>query len=137
MAGSAATAAPVVNRLIERLPREARNRVLQLSEPVDLTFGAVLCEANQRLRHVYFPLTGIISLVAMVKRHPPLEIALIGNEGMLGATLALGVNGARLHGVVQGTGTALRMTAAQLRRELRSSDSLRRTLKHYLFVLLA
>jgi CRP-like cAMP-binding protein len=137
LAGSTATSVQVINRLVERLPREARNRVLKLCEPVDLTFGAVLCEANQRLRHVYFPLTGFISLVAMVKRHPPLEIALIGNEGMLGATLALGVNGARLRAIVQGPGTALRMTAAQLRRELRSSHSLRHTLNHYLFVLLA
>ncbi len=127
----------VVNRLIECLPREARKRILKLSEPVDLTLGTVLCEANQPLRHVYFPLTGSISLVAIVMRHPPLEIGLIGNEGMLGATLALGVTGARLRGIVQGPGTALRMNAAQFRRELRGSRSLRHTLNHYLFVLLA
>lgn len=137
MTAPVAIAAQVVNRLIEGLPSEARNRILKLCEPVNLTFGAVLCEANRPLRHVYFPVTGFISLVAMVKRHPPLEIGLIGNEGMLGATLALGVTGARLRGIVHGPGTALRMTAAQLRRELRSSVSLRRTLKRYLFVLLA
>ena len=127
----------VVNRLIECLPREARKRILNLSEPVNLTFGAVLCEANQRLRYVYFPLTGFVSLVAIVGRHPPLEIGLIGNEGMLGATLALGVTGARLRGIVQGPGTALRMTAAQFRRELRGIRSLRQILNRYLFVLLA
>ncbi len=127
----------VANRLIEGLPRAHRSRILRLCEPVDLVFGAVLCEANQRLRHVYFPVTGFISLVATVKAHPPLEIGLIGNEGMLGATLALGVSGARLRGIVQGSGTALRMTAAQLRLELLSCPSLRRTLNHYLFVLLA
>jgi CRP-like cAMP-binding protein len=104
---------------------------------VDLAFGAVLCEADQRLRYAYFPLTGFISLVAMAKGHPALEIGLIGNEGMLGATLALSVTGASLRGIVQGAGTALRMTAAQLRRELSSSHSLRRTLDRYLFVLLA
>jgi CRP-like cAMP-binding protein len=137
MAGSADDSVQVVNRLIEGLPRAARNRVLKLTEPVNLAFGAVLCEANQRLQHVYFPLTGFISLVAIVNRHPPLEIGLIGNEGMLGATLALGVNSARLRGIVQGAGTALRMTAGQFRLELRSSHSLRRTIDHYLFVLLA
>ena len=94
---------------------------------MQLAFGAVLCEANQALRHVYFPLAGFISLVAIVKRHPPLEIGLIGNEGMLGATLALDVTGARLRGIVQGSGTALRMSAAHFRRELRGSHALRRT----------
>jgi CRP-like cAMP-binding protein len=127
----------VVNRLLEGLPRGARDKVLALCEPVDLKFGALLCEANEPLRHVYFPLTGFISLVALVKHHPPLEIGLIGNEGMLGATLALDVAGARLRGIVQGSGNALRMTAPQLRRLLRNSGALRRTLNHYLFVLLA
>ena len=134
---SIATAPRVVNRLIEGLPRGDRDEVLELSEPVELTFGTVLCEANQRLRHVYFPLAGFISLVAVVKHHPPLEIGLIGNEGMLGATLALDVTDARLRGIVQGSGTALRMTAAQLRRQLCDSRALRRTINHYLFVLLA
>ncbi len=134
---SVAAAPRVVNRLIEGLPRGARRRVLECCETVDLEFGTVLCEANQPLRYVYFPLTGFISLVAMVKRHPPLEIGLIGNEGMLGATLALDVTGARLRGIVQGSGTALRITAAQLRRLLRGIPALRRTLNHYLFVLLA
>lgn len=134
---SVATPVPVVNRLIDGLPHEARSRILKFSEPVELTFGAILCEADQRLRHVYFPLTAFISLVATVRNHPPLEIGLIGNEGMLGATLALGVDTARLRGVVQGSGTALRMSVRQLRRELRSSHSLRRTLDRYLYVLLA
>jgi len=133
----AVTAVPVVNRLIEGLPREARNRILRLCEPVHLAFGTVLCEADQRLRHVYFPLTSLVSLVAAVGNHPPIEIDLIGDEGMLGVTLALGVDTARLRGVVQGSGTALRMTARQLRRELRSSRYLRRTLNRYVFVLLA
>jgi CRP-like cAMP-binding protein len=137
LAAPVAVAAHVANRLIAGLPRKARSRVLKLCEPVNLAFGAILCEAIQRLQHVYFPLTGFISLVAIVKHHPPLEIGLIGNEGMLGATVALGVTGARLRGIVQGTGTALRMSAAQLRRELRGNPALRRTLKHYLFVLLA
>jgi CRP-like cAMP-binding protein len=137
LAGSVTTPVQVVNRLIEILPRQVRNRILNSCEAVNLAFGAVLCEANQRLRYVYFPLAGFISLVALVEQHPPLEIGLIGNEGMLGATLALGVPGARLRGVVQGPGTALRMTARQFRGELRSSRALRRRVNHYLFVLLA
>ena len=134
---SAATPLPVVNRLIGDLPRETRNRIVGACDSVNLVFGTVLCEADRRHRHVYFPLTSFISLVASVGNHPPIEIGLIGSEGMLGATLALGVNSARLRGVVQGTGTALRMTVHQFRRELRRSRVLRRTLDRYLYVLLA
>ena len=134
---STAIPVPVVNRLIGDLPRETRHRILAACDPVDLVFGTVLCEADRHHRHVYFPLTSFISLVAAVGKHPPIEIGLIGSEGMLGATLALGVNSARLRGIVQGTGTALRMTVQQFRRELRRSRALRRTLDRYLYVLLA
>lgn len=100
-----------------------------------MTFGTILCEPDQPLRHVFFPLTGFISLVATVTSHPALELGLIGSEGMLGATMVLGVNSAGLQGIVQGSGTALRLTAAQLRQELQQSLALRGTLKRYLFVL--
>ena len=134
---SAVKAAHVVNRLIDGLPRKFRDGILKRSELVDLTFGTILCEHDRRLRYVYFPLTGFISLVATVAGHPALEIGLIGNEGMLGTTLVLGVNSSRLRAVVQGSGTALRMSVAQFRRELSESPALLRTLKRYLFVLLA
>ena len=134
---SVVTPVRVVNRLIEGLPRKERDRLLQRCEPVDLVFGAILCEPGQPFRHVYFPLSGFISLVATLGGHQPLELALIGNEGMLGVTLALGVNAAPMRAVVQGAGTALRMSAAQLRRELRGSPALRRMLNHYLYAMLA
>ena len=131
------SATPPANRLIEGLPRKDRNRILERCEPVDLVLGTVLCEPDLPLPYAYFPLTGFISLVETVDNHPPLEMGLIGDEGMLGATLALGVNSAPLQGVVQGTGSALRMTAPQLRHDLRNSPSLRRTLNRYLYVLIA
>jgi len=126
-----------VNLLVMDLPRKDLDRILKHCEPVDLVLGAILCEPGQLLRHVYFPLTGIISLVATVRGHPPLEMGLIGNEGMLGATLLLGVNTAGLRGVVQGSGTALRMTATQLQHELRNSPALLAKLNRYLYVLIA
>lgn len=127
----------VVNRLIEGLPRKERNQLLSHCMPVELIFGATLCEPDQLFRHVYFPLTGFISLVATSDGHQPLEIGLIGNEGMLGMTLALGVNAIPLRGVVQGAGTALRMSASQLRRGLRDSPVLLRTLNRYLYAVMA
>lgn len=134
---SAAVSVQAVNRLIGGLPRKERSRFLALCEPVELVFGAILCEPEQPFRHAYFPVTGFISLVKTLDGRHPMEIGLIGSEGMLGATLALGGGTAPLRGVVQGAGTALRMTAPQLRSELRDSPPLLRTLNRYLYVLMA
>ena len=131
------TSAKVVNHLLESLPRRERNRVLQRCEPVDLVFGTILCEPDQPYRHAYFPLSGFISLVQTVGEHQPLEMGLIGNEGMLGATIVLGLNAIPLRGVVQGSGTGLRMTAVQLRRLLVECPALQRKLNRYLYVLIA
>lgn len=111
--------------------------MLARGEPVDLTLGTILCEPEQRYRHVYFPLTGFISLVATVDGHEPLEMGMIGNEGMLGVTMVLGIGAAPLRGVVQGAGTALRMTVPQLRGGLRDCPGLLRALNRYLYVLMA
>lgn len=123
-----------VNRLIENLPPKERRGLLAQAKPVDLNVGDVLCELNQNYRHVYFPVTGSISMVATVRGHQPLEVGMVGNEGMLGATLVLGVGPAPLRGVVQDAGTALRMSVPQLRRTLQNSPGLVRTLNRYLYV---
>jgi CRP-like cAMP-binding protein len=125
------------NRLLEGLPRRERDRFLKRCETVDLVFGTILCEPGTPYRHVYFPVTGFISTVATLRHHQPLEIRLIGDEGMLGATLALGVATIPLRAVVQGSGTAWRMTAALFQRSLRDSPALLRMLKRYLYVLVA
>jgi len=126
-----------VNRLLEVLPQHARDRLLGECEQVSLVFDTVVCERDKSYRHVYFPLGGFISLVATVGAHPPLEISLIGNEGMLGATLVLGINRARLRGIVQGAGTAWRIPAPRFRRAMRESPALRDVIKRYLFVVIA
>ncbi|MGZ8225528.1 MAG: Crp/Fnr family transcriptional regulator [Methylococcaceae bacterium] len=133
---SATTSMRVFNRLIGGLPAKKRSKILECCEPVELALGVILCEPAKPFRHVYFPLTAIISLVTTLGLHKPLEIGLIGNEGMLGATLALGVSTAPERGVVQGAGFALRMTAAEFRRILRETPGLQRTLNRYLFVLM-
>lgn len=134
---STVTPLPVVNRLIGSLPHKERDRILERCEPVDLVFGTVLCEPGRLFRQVYFPLTGFISLVVEMGGHKPLEMGLIGNEGMLGVTLALGVSAAMHRGVVQGSGTGLRISTPQLRGELRHSPALLRTLNRYLYVSMA
>jgi len=127
----------VTNALIAGLPFRERVRFLANCEQVDLVFGDILHEADQPIEHVYFPLIGFISLVATLDDRQPLEMGLIGNEGMLGVTLTLGIKTAPMRAVVQGAGTALRMTGAELIRWLRHSPATLRTLDHYLYVLMA
>lgn len=125
---------PVVNRLIQSMPGKARAQLLAQCTPEQLIFGDVLCDSTIPIRHVRFPLTGFITLVAAVSGRRPIEMGMIGNEGMLGATLQLGISAAPLQAIVQGAGTALRITAAQFRLQLRDSPALQRTLDRYLYV---
>lgn len=126
-----------VNLLLENLPHKVRNRIFQQSDIVELAFGDVLCRQDQPYEHIYFPLSGSLSLIINIGKHPPLEMGMIGNEGMLGVKLVLGFNIAQLKGEVLGPGTALRMTAPLFRRELRENITLRRSLNRYLHVLIA
>lgn len=125
---------PVVNRLIQSMPGKPRARLLAQCTPEQLVTGDVLFDHKKPIRHVYFPLTAFISLVAAVSGRHPIELGMIGNEGVLGATLQLGIRAAPLQAVVQGTGSALRMTAAQFRLQLGKSPDLQRTLDSYLYI---
>lgn len=131
------TQAAVGNRLLASLPRKDRKRFLAGCEPVDLPIGAILAEPGERIRHVYFPTESFISLTTPTDMGTTLEVGLVGNEGMLGISLILGVDAAPLHALVQGKGTALRMTKVRFRRELGQSRSLERVLKRYLYVLMS
>lgn len=128
---------PSTNHLIDGLSRKDRNKLLKVGETVELPFGQVLCEPRQAFGHAFFPLTGFISLVSTLHDRQPLELGLIGNEGMLGATLALGLDAAPVRAVVHGSGIALRLRVPELRRQFLSSPSLLKMLLRYQYVLMA
>lgn len=128
------TDASAGNRLIAGLAADERRKILAHCELVNLSSGDVLCAPHEPLQHAYLPVSGFISLVRELRGHQPLGMALVGNEGMLGATLVLGIADAPLHAVVQGTGTAWRMSAPQMRHQLSGSSSLTHALQRYLYV---
>jgi hypothetical protein len=128
---------PATNRLLAALPRRDRQRFLAGCEPVDLVFAEVLSEPGERIRHVFFPTKCHISLTTPIEGRASLEVGLIGNEGVLGIPLILGVEVSPLHALVQGAGPALRMDAAPFRRELGLSSALQRGLKRYLYVVMS
>jgi CRP-like cAMP-binding protein len=125
---------PPANRLLAALPESDLRRVLAGCETVELTFAEVLYTPGERLSHVYFPTRSFISLIMPVDASASLEVGLVGNEGMFGIPLVLGVDVSPVRAVVQGAGSALRMDAPIFCRELGRSPSLQREINRYVFV---
>ena len=119
------------NRLLAALPAREYKRLLSGLETVKLTYGEVLHEPGERMRHVYFPSDCLVSLLTVVEGHQALEVGLVGREGMVGSRLALGITASSIRALVQGTGTAVRMTSARFLKEFRRSPALRRALFHF------
>ena len=122
------------NRLVACLPAADRTRLMALCEPVQLRLEQVLGEPGQRTSHVYFPVDGFISSIARVDSHHGLEVGIAGDEGMVGAHLALGVSRQPLRLLVRGSGSAWRMAAAPFREELLRSAALAVRVRRYMYV---
>lgn len=110
--------------------------MLSACEEVELAFAEVLYTPGERLSSVYFPTRGFISLIMSVD-DSSLEVGLVGNEGMFGSPLVLGVDTSPVRAVVQGAGTALRIEAAVFCRELERSPALQRKIDRYVFIQLS
>jgi CRP-like cAMP-binding protein len=124
------------NLLIAGLPGPDQRHLLARCQQVELIFADVLYKPGDRIRHVYFPTESFISLITPIGQSN-LEVGLVGDEGMLGISLMLGVDAAPMRALVQGAGTAWQMEAAPFCRELKHSAALQRSLNRYLYVTLA
>ena len=104
---------------------------------VELTLGEVLYHPGTTSRHVYFPGDSMVSLVAVADRSNALEVGLVGSEGMVGIPLALGIPTSPVRALVQGAGSAMRMSSAQFGRELKRNRPLQRALHRCAYIAMA
>lgn len=121
------------NRLLAALPRSETKRIMAVCKPVDLLFSETLSTPGERIQHVYFPTHSFISMTTPLEGRNNLEVGLIGSEGMLGASLLLGIKTAPLHAQVQGAGASLRLSTSAFLMTLKQSPTLELRLKRYLY----
>jgi CRP-like cAMP-binding protein len=103
------TANPTQNQLLAALPESVMQRVFPLLEPCPLPLGKVLYEASEAIVSVWFPLDSIVSQLYVTEDGNSAEIALIGNEGVIGVAPFLGTASSHTRAVVQSAGAAYRL----------------------------
>ena len=127
----------IENQLLAALPLKEYQRLEPDLEQVPLDFGTILYEPGEVMPYVYFPNQGIVSLLSTVEERSPLEVGMVSSEGMVGIGIFLGVSTSLNRALVQGTGTAMRMKATVLRREIKQQTPLPDLLRRYTHSLLA
>lgn len=120
-----------VNRLLATLPKNEYKRLLPGLKPINLTFGEVLYEPGETIKHIYFPTDSIVSLLAATADTSGLEVGMIGNEGMAGLPVFMGVNVSPTRALVHCGGSAMRMMSATARLEANRLGCLHRLLHRY------
>jgi len=119
------------NRLLAGLTTKTYKQLSPALEIFDLKYKDVIYSPGDAIRHVYFPESGIISLLAMVDQDSTLEVGIVGSEGMIGLPVFLGSDRSDTQAIVQGTGTALRMKTVDLSAECSRSDELPKLLRRF------
>jgi CRP-like cAMP-binding protein len=125
------------NRILASIPPAEYQRLRKQLVPVTLRFGQVLYEPGKAIKHVYFPINCLVSLLTAVDKHRTLEVGMVGFEGMAGMPFILGVGVSGVRALVQGAGQALRMEAEPFRIEFNRNQSLQQALYRYTYALMA
>lgn len=127
---------PTGNQLLAALPEEARSRLAPHLEPVALRLGEVIQEAGARAGYIYFPVSGIISLLYVMQDGASGEIAIVGNEGLVGFPLLMGGGRTSSRAIVQIAGAASRIAARYAREEFDRAGAFQNILLRYAQALL-
>ena len=124
------------NYLLAALPDKDYEHCCKKLERVELKYGTTIYKTGATIKYVYFPESGIVSLLSAVEEQTTLEVGIVGSEGMLGLPVFLGVSKSNNLALVQGEGVALRMAAADFISECASGDEMSRILKLFTYSLM-
>jgi CRP-like cAMP-binding protein len=119
------------NQLLAALPNTVQARLLPHLESVQMPLGAVLYESGGTLSHVYFPTTAIVSLLYVMENGASAEIAVVGNEGIVGISLFMGGESTPSRAVVQSAGQGFRLKSAIVKDEFNQTGSVLHLLLRY------
>ena len=119
------------NQLLAALPDMEWQRWLPQLEPVDMPLGLVLYESGATLSHVYFPTTAIVSLLYVMENGASAEIAVVGNEGIVGISLFMGGESTPSRAVVQSAGKGFRLKAQVVKDEFNRAGPVLHLLLRY------
>ena len=128
---------PRKNQLLAALPDSEWNRWRPYLQPVELSADQVLCEAGSTPAHVYFPTTAVVSLLQLTREGASSEIAVVGNDGMVGISLFMGGDATPSRAAVQGAGQAWRLPALAVRSEVQRGGPVLSILLRYTQALIA
>ena len=128
---------PRMNQLLRDLPDQEWERWQPYLESVDLSRGQVLSESGRTPAYVYFPTTAIVSLVYMTEDGASSEIAVVGNDGVVGISLFMGGNTTPSQAVVQSAGQGYRLRAQQVTGEVERGGAVLQMLLRYTQALMA
>ena len=126
-----ATINPRQNGLLAALSAVELKRIRRQLELVDLPLGKILYEPGRVLEHVYFPVDCIISLLYVLENGSSAEIAVVGNEGVVGISLFMGGETTPSRAIVQSAGTAYRLPAAKMMAEFTRGGTIQHLLLRY------
>ena len=121
---------PGANQLLAALPAADWKRWLSELEEIEMPLGQVLYESGATLSHVYFPTTAIVSLLYVMENGASAEIAVVGNEGIVGISLFMGGQSTPSRAVVQSAGLGLRMTSQTIKSEFERGPVLHLLLRY-------
>lgn len=123
--------APLANHLLASLPPAEWERLGPQLEAIDLPLGKVLYESGATMSHVYFPTTAIVSLLYVMEDGASAEIAVVGNEGVVGIALFMGGETTPSRAVVQSAGQGYRLRAPVIKDEFNRSGPVMHLLLRY------
>ena len=122
---------PRQNHLLAALAMDEYHRIAPQLERVDLKLGDSLVEAGKEMRHVYFPTDSIVSLLCVIDSGASTEIAVVGNEGIVGISLFMGGETTPSRAVVQSAGSAYRLRGPLIKDEFYRAGALQNLLLRY------